>query len=408
LDREYNFIYVVCQTSSNPLVKLEVGGQFPQARLAFSRPGFLTFKVPDGNSVLPELISTFSRTLGWGLGSIKGVDEADLVAETVQRALAHHVDHIHVFERDPCLPGEKHGANLRFEPGISPLAKNLRHRISELLHESGLCKQPQPASAGGADELSGAVVADGPACPDPSANRRQIATPTAPAPAPAPASPIAVNCEAFPRQLVLNLIQVDPGQFWFGLHRVDRVEQRWVGGVPQLPDFQPVSRAWYKIAEALRWSRIRLRPNDVCVELGSAPGGGCQRLLQLNAKIIAIDPAELHDDVVSHVDVTHIRRRGREVPRNLLRNAKWMISDANIVPYDLFSILDQWHREGVLFRGMLLNLKLARKNWFQEVDEYRAKVKGWGYRYVRTRQLAFNRGEICLWAARHKSVMRYG
>ena len=45
--------------------------------------------------------------------------------------------------------------------------------------------------------------------------------------------------------------------------------------------------------EALQWSRLPVQKGDAVVEIGSAPGGACQRLLEGGLKVTGVDPSEM-------------------------------------------------------------------------------------------------------------------
>jgi len=45
---------------------------------------------------------------------------------------------------------------------------------------------------------------------------------------------------------------------------------------------------------------------------------------------------------------------------------------------------------------MLLTLKLPDWQLAERIPEYLDRIRSWDYRYVRARQLAFNRHEICV------------
>ena len=65
--------------------------------------------------------------------------------------------------------------------------------------------------------------------------------------------------------------------------------QRWPGGVPLFDTtVETYSRAYFKLKEALLWSGITVKPGDVCAEIGSAPGGASQLLLEMGARVIGI------------------------------------------------------------------------------------------------------------------------
>ena len=174
-------------------------------------------------------------------------------------------------------------------------------------------------------------------------------------------------------------------------------------------DNDPISRAYFKLKEALLWSGIPVNEGDVCAELGSAPGGACQLLLEKGAKVIAIDPAELEQDVMEHPNLTHIRRRGHEVRKRDFRDVRWLFADISMVPnYTLDTVSAIVSHDAVDIKGMALNLKLTNWDLLDSVPAWIKRVKDLGFKYVRTRQLAFNRQEICLIAAKDKFVLRSG
>jgi 23S rRNA (cytidine2498-2'-O)-methyltransferase len=62
--------------------------------------------------------------------------------------------------------------------------------------------------------------------------------------------------------------------------------------------------------------------------------------------------------------------------------------------------------DAVNIRGMLLTLKLSNWALADEIRSYISRVRGWGFDYVRARQLAFNRQEMCLAVMRSRSMRR--
>jgi len=125
---------------------------------------------------------------------------------------------------------------------------------------------------------------------------------------------VSANQIAQANDLILDVVMVEPNEWWFGFHYATTTAGRWPGGVPKIDASQEViSRAYFKLDEALRWSGIKINPGDVCAEIGSAPGGACQLLLEQEAIVIGVDPAEMETEVLEHTNFTHIRRRGNEV-----------------------------------------------------------------------------------------------
>jgi 23S rRNA (cytidine2498-2'-O)-methyltransferase len=74
-----------------------------------------------------------------------------------------------------------------------------------------------------------------------------------------------------------------------------------------------VSRAWLKLDEAIATFAIPLQAGERAVELGAAPGGSCQRLLESGLSVVGIDPAVIAESVTSNPQFAHWRMRSRDV-----------------------------------------------------------------------------------------------
>ena len=303
-----SFIYVCCQQGVESVVKAEVAKQHPGLSFAFSRPGFVTFKLAS-EGALPlkfSLTSTFARASGWSVGRAQSDDGAEIVKQIAATEAAAICDHLHVWQRDRAIPGQR-----GFEPGRTPLAKASAEQILA------------------ADVFSGRSVP--------------------------------VNKAARTDELVLDVAIVETNQWWFGFHYVSTVAGRWPGGVPFVDTTADVaSRAYYKLREALLWSGISVREGDVCAELGSSPGGACQLLLEMGATVIGVDPAEMEPEILKHKNFTHIRRRSSEVKKKDLREVKWLFADLSAVPtYTLDAVSEIVSNQSVDITGMILTLKLT-------------------------------------------------
>lgn len=352
------FLFVICQAGAEAALKHELRGLWPDLRLAFSRPGFLTFKRAPDSAIRADtdLRSVFARTWGFSLGHVTGRTPEDVAAEVWRLAGPQRYRHLHVWARDTAPPGE-HG----FELGLTAAVMEAGQRLAA----------QQPGVAAGA-------------------------------------KPLAVNLLARSGELVLDCVQVEPDQWWVGFHRATTLPTRWPGGVPKL-DLPPhaVSRAYRKMNEALLWSGFPITSGDRCVEIGSAPGGACQALLDRGLLVTGIDPAEMHPEVAAHPHFTHLRARGADLKRREFRGVKWLIVDSNVAPSHTLDTVEHivTHRQ-VNVRGLLLTLKLLEWELAEAIPAYLERIRGWGYEYVRARQLAFNRQEICVAALRRRAWRR--
>jgi len=352
------FVFTVCQRGVENVLKQEIAREHAGFRFAYSRPGFVTFKVPEDEPAdeEAELRSVFARTQGVSLGKVQDETAERLAAAAWELAGERAFDHLHVWQRDAALPGED-----GFEPGLTPLAEEV-----------------------------GRVLA-----------QRMPATPQRPGPLP-------VNRVAKAGQRVLDCLLVEPDQWCIGCHRAAGMPSRWPGGVPKIerPD-EAVSRSYLKTVEALLWSRLPIEPGDRCVEIGSAPGGSCQALLERGLQVIGIDPAEMDPAVLAHPNFTHIRARTASLKRSEFRGVRWLTVDSNVAPaHTLDTVEHIVTNRQVHIRGILLTLKMLDWSLTEAIPEYLERIRSWGYHYVNARQLAFNRQEICVAALRSRELRR--
>jgi 23S rRNA (cytidine2498-2'-O)-methyltransferase len=125
--------------------------------------------------------------------------------------------------------------------------------------------------------------------------------------------------------------------------------------------------------------------------------------------VTGIDPAEVDPAVLSHPRFRHLRKRGKEVRRNEFVGVRWLAVDVNLAPnYTLDAVEAIVNHPGVSIRGLVLTLKLADWSLAEQLPELAARVRGWGFRDVRLRQLATGGQEVCLAALRRRELRRLG
>lgn len=348
-----HFLLATCQIGAENALKAELAGRAPPLKFAYSRPGFLTFKLPP-ESDWPEdfdLDAAFARSHALSLGKVTGGDVQALAAGVWKLVEEERFDRLHVWPRDR-LPAGEHG----YQPALTP--------------------ESQQAEA--------AIVAA------------------------APAGAIAFPPSARPAkrgQRVLDCVLVGPEEWWIGVHRVATFAGRFPGGlVPLVLPAKAVSRAYLKMEEGLRWSRLPVKYGDTVAELGCAPGGACQALLRRGLHVIGVDPALVDPVVAEHPRFTQIRKRANEARKREFRDARWLTADMNVAPaYTLDTVEAIVTNRAVHVRGLLLTLKLPDWKLAGEVPEYLERIRGWGYEQVQARQLQNNRQEICVAATSTRS-----
>jgi 23S rRNA (cytidine2498-2'-O)-methyltransferase len=203
-------------------------------------------------------------------------------------------------------------------------------------------------------------------------------------------------------------VLVEPNEWWIGCHFAARRTDCYPGGVLPL-ELPPhaVSRAYLKMQEALEWSALPFSRGDVFVELGCAPGGAAQALIERGVQVIGVDPAEVDPAVAELEGFRHVRRRTVDLPRRELAGANWLAADMNVAPnYTLDAVEAIVVHPHSAIRGLVLTLKLADWQLAADVPAWIERIQGWGYRDVRVRQLAHNRQEVCVVALRSRAQRR--
>jgi 23S rRNA (cytidine2498-2'-O)-methyltransferase len=200
--------------------------------------------------------------------------------------------------------------------------------------------------------------------------------------------------------LVLDCVIDEPGRAWVGWHRAADAASAWPGGVyPAAAEPLPpgvVSRAWLKLDEAIGVFGIPLVAGERAIELGAAPGGACQRLLEAGLRVVAVDPALLDPAVVTAAGLTHWRMRARDVPLERFRGCDWLVADMNIDPTSTLAALGRVaSAPGVHLAGIIATLKIPDWSRATELPVWIEAFRSWGFE-PRARQLSSAGREVCV------------
>jgi 23S rRNA (cytidine2498-2'-O)-methyltransferase len=363
------FVFMTCRAGAEAAVKEEVARLEPAWRFSFSRPGFLTFKHtgnrPLDDRRLAERHWTFAHAHGISLGRVTGEKLEQLARsvwshDTVAELSANGgFSDIHVWQiESPADAGVE-------ETFVTPLC----------------------------EEIAAALRS---AAPESCAKLRSLSD--------------HVRRPARRNGRVLDVVVLAPGEWWIGHHRAVRQHERWPGGaIPLSLPAHAVSRAYAKMVEALAWSDLPLAPEDECVEIGCAPGGASQALLDRGLFVTGIDPAEVDPTVLAHPRFRHLKKRGRDVRRKEFEGVRWLVADMNITPHATLDEVETIVKHpGLAIRGMVLTLKFDDWKRAAHLPELIARVHGWGYRDVRVRQLTTGGQEVCLVALKRRALRRVG
>ncbi len=107
---------------------------------------------------------------------------------------------------------------------------------------------------------------------------------------------------------VLSVI-LTPTHGYMGLSHAENNLSDWAGGARRLKrEKGQISRAEFKLTEALELFKMSLPNNGKALDLGAAPGGWTRLLLKQSMHVTAVDPADLNTRIKSDPAVKYIRR----------------------------------------------------------------------------------------------------
>ncbi len=153
------------------------------------------------------------------------------------------------------------------------------------------------------------------------------------------------------------------------------------------------SRAAMKLDEAIEWYGVSPGKGDLCVDLGSAPGGWTRRLLERGARVWSVDPANLAPDVAKQPKLKHFKESAFQFEPH--EPADWLFCDMAWRPLEVAQMIAKWARRGWASQ-VISNIKLPMKDKLPMLVRVRATLEEAGWAHVRIRQLYHDRDEVTL------------
>lgn len=151
------------------------------------------------------------------------------------------------------------------------------------------------------------------------------------------------------------------------------------------------SRAAMKLDEALDWYGVSPGRGDLCVDLGSAPGGWTRRLVERGARVWSVDPANLSPDVLKLSRVKHFKESAFDFAPD--EPIDWLFCDMAWRPLEVAQLLGKWARKGYAAQ-LVANIKLPMKDKLPTLFRIRHVLQDAGWKQLRMRQLYHDRDEV--------------
>lgn len=183
------------------------------------------------------------------------------------------------------------------------------------------------------------------------------------------------------------------------LHKTLRRQRKYA------PGQRPLNRAQWKIREALAAFHIDVGPQARVLDLGSAPGGWAAVLAESAREVVAVDPADLDEQIAALPNLRHLRCRAEELTArdDLLGPFDLMTCDMNVEPQQAAATMCAL--AALLRPGapavMTVKYVTRRRRWHER--EARQKLAE-QFEDIRFRRLPHNRFETTAGMVRRRSV----
>jgi 23S rRNA (cytidine2498-2'-O)-methyltransferase len=342
------FVYATCQVGAEPYLKSEAAAA--GLRFAFSRPGFVTFKVLERGEPVEVTADwsaplIFARSQGACFGGVKGETPLE-VARGVARKLAElgagERALVHVFSREKVEPGDEPD---HYDP-----------------------EAPAKVALEALEEVGG----------------------------------LRLNAAPAVGEVVWECVVVDELDWWVAAH----VHRPWrrptPGGRPALvvPPEAP-SRVWLKVEEALWWSKAPMKEGEMVLDIGCSPGGGAWALLERGLWVVGVDPAKVAPQVGAHPRFMH-RTEAFELldPRSLPGEVAWIVFDVNLAPTLTLKHLARLGAGLPHLKGALVTLKLNQPGLWKKIPWMLDQIRAMGLTEIKATQMFANRREFFVYARR--------
>ena len=196
---------------------------------------------------------------------------------------------------------------------------------------------------------------------------------------------------ASPEQVLSVLI--DGEEAYIGLSDVKENISAWAGGNCRFAkDDTVISRAEFKLLEAIESFDLRLPKHGLAADLGAAPGGWTKVLRQYGLEVHAVDPANLHESLRNDASIKHFKKFAQQFFK---KGDKF-----DIITNDMK--LDVKESTGIMVQAKdnlkkdalgILTLKLPQSSW-QRITKQCLMYLDQHYEIVAARQLFHNRSEV--------------
>lgn len=131
----------------------------------------------------------------------------------------------------------------------------------------------------------------------------------------------------------------------------------------------PPSRAYLKLWELFTVHGICPTPGELCLDLGSCPGGWTWVLQQTGAQVISVDKAPLDPRIAHLPRVQYLKKDAFTLRAEQLGKIDWFFSDIICYPPRLFELVELWFHSG-LCKNFVCTIKFQGETDWKTMENF--------------------------------------
>ncbi len=188
-----------------------------------------------------------------------------------------------------------------------------------------------------------------------------------------------------------------PGAVYVGVSPAALNLSNWAGGMRRFarePD--QVSRAEFKLLEAIEVFGIKLPPHGVALDLGASPGGWTRVLRQHEQYVTAVDPGDLDPRLASDTGIRHRRMTAEAYLADEPDRFDIIVNDMRMDGRDSARLMVAYAAILYPHGWALMTLKLPERNRRPVLDHAYTILRD-AYTIAGARHLFHNRSEITVY-----------
>lgn len=174
----------------------------------------------------------------------------------------------------------------------------------------------------------------------------------------------------------------------------------WPGGrVSMKKSAAQISRAEFKLEEALNSFDVSLPEGGYVLDLGASPGGWTRILRLRGLHVVAVDPASLDPRIAKVTNVVHVQQTAGRFLAGNKRVFDVAVNDMRMTPQQSCAVMIKVSRHLRPGGIVIMTIKLGRDRPLRTVEACLGQIRE-VYELLHARQLYHNRNEVTVVARR--------